>query len=359
MQSRAGDMKDSGRSDEIIALQSAESGMQVGRALLHALHNAGISVLYQDREMKTVWARNMRPPWIVDTGISGTGVSDTGGSDTGDGIGILPLAQEERIGAAKRKVAASGNPEHLEFSIPADDGVRWFQIWVDADHDDGGAVQGVVTTMVETTEQKRREQTLKTLLREVSHRSKNLLAIIQSIATQTSRYSDTLSDFLTRFRGRLQSLASSQDLVTSSNWRGAALRELVSGQVGRYGADPVRSLRFRGANPYLNPNAALHIGLAMHELAVNSVSYGALSRADGFVEVTADLTAAAAGETALSLTWAEAIGANDNQPSEKRFGSVALERVVPASLNGTAKLEISGDRLEYHLVVPRSNFETD
>jgi two-component sensor histidine kinase len=343
MQSKAGDMKGSGRSDEIIAPHSTESGMQLGRALLHALHNAGISVLYQDREMKTVWARNMRPPWASDTADSG----------------ILPPAQAERIGTAKRNVVASGNPEHLELSIPADDGVRWFQVWVDADHDDGGAVQGIVTTMVETTEQKRREQTLKALLREVSHRSKNLLAIIQSIATQTSRYSDTLTDFLTRFRGRLQSLASSQDLVTSSNWRGAALRELVSGQVGRYGADPLRSLRFRGANPYLNPNAALHIGLAMHELAVNSVSYGALSRADGFVEVTADLTAASAGETALSLVWAEAIGTNDNQPSEKRFGSVALERVVPASLNGTATLEITGGRVEYRLVVPRGNFETD
>ena len=174
--------------------------------------------------------------------------------------------------------------------FPAIEGVRWFQVWVDADRGDCGDVHGVVTTMVETTEQKRREQTLRTLLREVSHRSKNLLAIIQSIATQTGRYSGHIDDFLTRFRGRLQSLASSQDLVTSSNWRGAALRELVIGQVGRYGADPAHSLRFQGANPYLNPNAALHIGLAMHELAVNSVSYGALSRPDGFVEVTADLT---------------------------------------------------------------------
>ncbi|TJX03363.1 MAG: histidine kinase, partial [Mesorhizobium sp.] len=113
MQSRTGDMKDSGRSDEIIALQSAESGMQLGRALLHALHNAGISVVYQDREMKTVWARNMRPPWVSDRGVSDTGVSDMG-----DGNGILPLAQAERIGAAKRKVVASGNPEHLELSIP-------------------------------------------------------------------------------------------------------------------------------------------------------------------------------------------------------------------------------------------------
>jgi two-component sensor histidine kinase len=323
-------MSKSAQSDEVIVLRPAE--MQLGRALLHALHNAGISVLYQDREMKTVWARNMR---------------------------ALPPAHAERIGAAKRNVIASGNPERLELGIPTDDGVRWFQVWIDADHGEGGDVQGVVTTMVETTEQKRREQTLKTLLREVSHRSKNLLAIIQSIATQTGRYSETLGDFLTRFRGRLQSLASSQDLVTSSNWRGAALRELVSGQVGRYGADPTRSLRFRGENPYLNPNAALHIGLAMHELAVNSVSYGALSRPDGFVEVTANLMAASAAEPTLSLTWAEAIGANDNQRNEKRFGSVALERVVPTSLNGTATLEITGDRLEYRLVVPHGNFETD
>ncbi|WP_164749526.1 sensor histidine kinase, partial [Mesorhizobium sp. M7A.F.Ca.CA.004.11.1.1] len=270
MGSRTGNRKDDVQSDEVIALHPAESGMQLGRALLHALHNAGISVLYQDREMKTVWARNMRAPWV---------------SDTADSIGILPEAQADRIGAAKRDVIASGNPQRLEISVPVEDGSRWFEVWIDADHGDGGTVQGVVTTMVETTEQKRREQTLTTLLREVSHRSKNLLAIIQSIATQTGRYSDSIGDFLTRFRGRLQSLASSQDLVTSSNWRGAALRELVSGQVGRYGGDPVRSLRFQGANPYLNPNAALHIGLAMHELAVNSVSYGALSRPDGFVNV--------------------------------------------------------------------------
>ncbi|MER9331701.1 histidine kinase [Mesorhizobium sp. M0152] len=341
MRSRAGDIQNNRQGDEVIALHPAESGMQLGRALLHALHNAGISVLYQDRELKTVWARNMRAPWT---------------SDEADSNGILPTAQADRISAAKREVIATGSPEHLEINIPVEDGVRWFQVWVDADRGDSGDVQGVVTTMVETTEQKRREQTLTTLLREVSHRSKNLLAIIQSIASQTGRYSDGISDFLMRFRGRLQSLASSQDLVTSSNWRGAALRELVTSQLGRYGANTSHNLRFRGANPYLNPNAALHIGLAMHELAVNSVSYGALSQPDGFVEVTADLNTAAG---ALSLTWAETIGDYGGHASQKRFGSVALERVVPVSLNGTAKLDIADGHLEYHLVVPHGNFETE
>ncbi len=145
--------------------------------------------------------------------------------------------------------------------------------------------------------------------------------------------------------------------MTSSNWRGAALHELVTSQVGRYGTNTSHSLRFRGANPYLNPNAALHIGLAMHELAVNSVSYGALSRQDGFVEVTANLNTAATGEVALSLTWAETIGADAGR-NQKRFGSVALERVVPASLSGTASLDIADGHLEYRLVFPHSNFET-
>lgn len=330
------------RSDEVIAMHPAESGMQLGRALLHALHNAGISVLYQDREMKTVWARNMRAPWA---------------SETADGKDLLSPAQAERIGAAKRKVVETGDADRLELGIPDGDGVRWFHIWIDADRSDSGEVQGVVTTMVETTEQKRREQTLKTLLREVSHRSKNLLAIIQSIATQTGRYSETLGDFLTRFRGRLQSLASSQDLVTSSNWRGAALRELVSGQVGRYSADPGRSLRFDGENPYLSPNAALHIGLAMHELAVNSLSYGALSQPDGQVEVSARIAAGGEPAQGLLLVWTEAIG--DSPRNKKRFGSVALERVVPASLNGSATLEIKEGRLEYRLTIPRGNFEID
>jgi len=327
---------------EVIAMHPSESGMQVGRALLHALHNAGISVLYQDRQMKTVWARNMNAPWAA---------------ETADGKDLLSTAQAERIRAAKLKVIESGNADQLELSIPGSQGVRWFQLWIDADRGEAGDVLGVVTTMVETTEQKRREQTLKTLLREVSHRSKNLLAIIQSIATQTGRYTETLGEFLARFRGRLQSLASSQDLVTSSNWRGAALHELVSGQVGRYSSDLAQSLRFAGENPYLNPNAALHIGLAMHELVVNSVSYGALSRPDGHVEVRARLETENGTAPNLLLTWTEAVG--DAPRNEKRFGSVALERVVPMSLNGSATLDIGKDRMEYRLTVPHGNFETD
>lgn len=316
-------------------------------ALLHVSRNAGIAVLYQDHTLQTVWSHNLQPPWAeVLEEQPGTANS-------------LPQQQADRLVAAKKNVLATGNSDGLEVSIADNSaGMRWYDVCIDADHSSSGQVQGVVVTVIETTEQKRREQTLKALLREVSHRSKNLLAIIQSIASQTGHYSGSIDVFLERFRGRLQSLASSQDLVTSSNWRGAGFRELVIGQVKRYSSDTEHAVHILGEDPYLTPNAALHIGLAVHELAVNSVSFGALSRADGHVEVTASRVSGPDGEGQLALHWSEAIGPTaDATTRKKRFGSVALERVVPAALSGSAVLEIGVDRLQYRLLMPQANFE--
>ncbi|NGN42386.1 PAS domain-containing protein [Mesorhizobium sp. CGMCC 1.15528] len=324
-------------------------GARIGQSLLQVLKNTGVCVLYQDRHLRYLWVHNLPEPWTPDTVI--------GHSDDE----IIPGHQAERIISAKSRVLETGNSETLEFSLPHEAGMRWFDLWIDADKGATGEgdVVGVMTTVIETTDQKRREQTLKTLLRELSHRSKNLLAIIQSIATQTGRYSGTIDSFLSRFRGRLQSLASSQDLITSSNWRGADLRELVTSQVGRYSPGASRSIVFEGINPYLNPNAALHIGLALHELVVNSVSYGALARNGGFVTVSAKPVNGDNGDVALSFSWTETVGPEARDMGEKKFGSVALERVVPASMNGTANFAIEGDTLEYRLEIPAGSFEIE
>ena len=206
------------------------------------------------------------------------------------------------------------------------------------------------------TDRKRREQTLRALLREVSHRSKNLLAIIQSIATQTGRYSDSIDSFLSRFRGRLQSLSSSQDLVTSSNWRGADLRELVMGQVGRYVADPARHVRIEGREPLSQPQCRL---AHRPRPARARRQFGELRRT--FASRKASSRSAPRWATARSSTstWREAISQREAAAAEKRFGSVALERVVPASLNGSATLTIGKAELEYRLTVPSGSFELE
>ena len=352
MSSGAGDREKAKWSKAPLPSDLIENRPEAARGLVRALRHTGVSVFYQDNDLRIVWAHNVPTGW--------TGAVKAGASDPD----FLPSSVAERVGAAKRSVLAALKPERLEVSVPDSEGERWFDIWIDADRDAKGGARGVITTAVEITEQKRREQTLRALLREVSHRSKNLLAIIQSIATQTGRHSIGIEGFLLRFRGRLQSLASSQDLVTSSNWRGADLHDLVLGQVARYTASPYGAVNFEGERPWLNPNAALHIGLALHELAVNSVSFGALSKADGVVTVSARIVPGPPGDTALSLTWSEPIGTPGEVPAdaatrERRFGSVALERIVPASLNGVANLDIAAGKVEYRLAIPFGSFEAE
>lgn len=318
---------------------------QLGVALLHALRNAGVSVLYQDSELRTVWARNMAAPWAIP-------------GDRGEKT-ILPPAQLERIMAARRAAITLGRADRFEISAPGENDTRWFEVWVDPDFSDDGTVRGVITTKVETTERKHREQSLRALLREVSHRSKNLLAIIQSLASQTGRYSSSIGEFLTFFHGRLQSLASSQDLITSSNWRGALLRDLVHGQLDRYIDGDRDRLQFEGANPYLNPNAALHIGLALHELTVNSRSRGALSRNRGTIAISSVLAGDKDQAKTLHVSWREPFAVGDSQFASRNFSLVTLERVVPTSLSGRAELKVANDVLEYRLAVPHRNFEEE
>lgn len=315
----------------------------VGRVLLRALRNTDISVLYQDDKLNIVWAENAPGGW-TSRSLAGTGAD-----------GLLSEADARRLADARQSVLDGGPQQRFEICVPDPKAMRWFDVWIDADQSESGKPAGVITTTVDITDQKRREQTLRALLREVSHRSKNLLAIIQSIASQTGRYAESIGEFLTLFRGRIQSLAASQDLVTSSDWRGADLHQLIAGQVVRYCEDPVKNVRMDGRNPYLNPNAALHIGLALHELAVGSVTNGAFSRPGGVVRVSA-LPVDENPGSALELVWREE---SRSSSGNRHFGSVTLERVVPAALNGTSTLTVDEGGLVYRLVIPASNFEVE
>jgi two-component sensor histidine kinase len=303
----------------------------------------GTFVIAADPTGVITWAVNVPGSWASGP-CDGLALND-----------VLPTDVAEPIALAIADAVATGQPGWLEVATSLDGVTKWYALWLTLDRDDRGASDILVMTGLDITEQKHRERTLRTLLREVSHRSKNLLAIIQSIATQTGRHTETVDAFLARFRGRIQSMASTQDLVTASNWRGAELHELARSQVARYVADPALSLYLTGERPYLNPNAALHIGLALHELAVNSVSYGALSRPEGAVAV--DCAWSDDEPSELCLRWTEAISIADGEVGRKRFGSTALERVVPAALGSTADLAIEPELLTYRLRIPRDNFE--
>jgi two-component sensor histidine kinase len=325
---------------------STHLGDDRGASLLRALANTGIVVICCRHDFSVVWSENVPRSWSQEP-IEGLRFTRH-----------FPADVAAQVARAKLAVLSTEVSQQFEISLPGETGDTWFQVWIDLERRPGEhnpQERRLVVTAVDVSEQKRREQTLRALLRELAHRSKNLLAIIQSIANQTGRFSGNVEEFLQRFRGRLHSLASSQDLVTSTEWRGADLRELTVGQVSRYTGTPLTNIILDVESIYLTPNAALHVGLALHELVVNSVSYGALSRPDGVVSLSSRRSEDDP-DGALVLEWREAIALGDRQYGTKRFGSIALERVVPAALGGTAELDIGAERLVYTLRMPPSNF---
>ena len=119
---------------------------------------------------------------------------------------------------------------------------------------------------------------------ELSHRIKNVLALVQSIANQTLKGGAEISAAKRGFDGRLQSLSSAQDLLTQSSWTKADLGMLVEGALAPH-AEPSR-FSITGADTELSSKCALALALALHELATNAAKYGALSTAEGRIAIS-------------------------------------------------------------------------
>lgn len=215
----------------------------------------------------------------------------------------------------------------------------------------------LITTIIDRSEERRREKILQSLLRDVSHRSKNLLAIIQSIVTQTSQYTDSIDAYVQKLRGRIFSLSRSQDLVTDSGWRGAFAHELLNQQVSAYVPSGQDLVRFEGENILLSPNVTMHLGLAFHELLINAINYGTFLTAGDQIRVSCSIIDVDQVKH-IKVDWNEPVNprfrtlATGAEIPVRRLGTAILERVVPASVNGRAAYEIKPLDVHYGLVFP-------
>ncbi|MDQ0458170.1 sensor histidine kinase [Rhizobium paknamense] len=312
---------------------------QLREFFIAALLDIGASLTLQDADGHYICITSLPPRWPL---AAGQEPSDD--SIFGPEIGA-------RLKDLKAGLEQPGDGANLEVE-PGDDTVFEFRcrlIRMSPDY------VCLMTVLVDRTEERRRERLLRALLREVSHRSKNLLAIIQSIAFQTARYSGTLDQFLAKFRGRLHALSTSQDLVTDSSWRGAYFHDLVRQQMEKYVPETANLVHVTGENVLLSPNAALHIGLALHELVVNAISHGDFVSRRAIIEIGCSRLEGPDGEE-IRVTWTEPLspGLTTDLANTKagRFGSTVLERVVPASVNGRVLHRLEGGSVYYELIFP-------
>ncbi|MGA0603691.1 HWE histidine kinase domain-containing protein [Caulobacter sp. KR2-114] len=171
-----------------------------------------------------------------------------------------------------------------------------------------------------------------TMVAELDHRVKNVLASVQSMALQSARKTTSLDAFLKTFAGRLEAMASAHTLLTATRWRGAEIVNIAAAELG--GLAPGQA-HWRGPEIVLNPRATNALTLALHELATNAVKYGALSVETGRV----DVTWRAMSDGGFELIWQERGGPPVIVPQKRGFGCTLLERVTGRELGGSAVLE--------------------
>jgi two-component sensor histidine kinase len=320
--------------------QAGQSDDKLREFLMPALVDLGATIIIQNCRQDYLLFANLPDIWAVEH-VGAPSDASLFGPDVA-----------AKLSQLKQNMTEPGRKGTIEVTVGSD---QVYEFRVQAVEFENGGLH-LVTTIVDRSEERHRERLLRALLREVSHRSKNLLAIIQSIALQTARYSGSLELFLNKFRGRLYSLSQSQDLITDSSWRGAYFFELVQQQTEKYLPENKHLVSVTGDNVLLTPNASLHLGLALHELIVNAVSHGSILRSGRAIDVTCTRLHVS-GSDSLEVVWDEIldptyIADRSEDALKANFGSTVLERVVPASVNGKAIYAISSGHISYRLVFP-------
>jgi PAS domain S-box-containing protein len=262
---------------------------------------------------------------------------------------------QARTVAAWRQAVANRSMYQVDYRLKSVGGdYRWTAArGVPLLDEDGGVIEWVGMNE-DITSDKQAEEHANLIMRELSHRTKNLLAVIASLVRRTidgNRDPEVqAADFVERIHG----LARSHDLLVRGDWRGVSLNELVLSHLEPFGIAPER-LSVEGPPVELRPEAAQNVGLALHELATNATKHGALKRSgNGSLKVTWRIEPNG-GEPALLHERDEDTVAASNDSLPSGFGRVMLEQLVGASVGGTAQYELGDARLYWQLKAPLQN----
>jgi PAS domain S-box-containing protein len=308
-----------------------------------ALHGSNVTVYTQDRDLRYT---------SVSGPMLGLDVDEIVGQTDDD---ILPEESREAIVALKREVLLAGQPRDSEARIERGSTVRWYDFHIEPLRDVTGEIVGLTCAAVDITERKEGEAHLRLLMRELTHRSKNLLAVIQAMARQTGRHAGTIEAFLEQFSARLQALAASHDLLIQESWYGALLTELVRTQLGHYLDREGSQVTAEGPAILLKPEAAQSLGLALHELSTNAAKFGALSVPTGRVTIAWRRLPPTEGFGA-EIIWTESGGPPVRKPERQGFGSLVIERNLARSLDADVELTFPPEGVCCRIIIPLTQF---
>ena len=190
------------------------------------------------------------------------------------------------------------------------------------------------------------------LTRELTHRVKNTLATVTSLAMLTRRGATSVEGYADALTARLRALSSTHDLLTHRDWTSAPLRDVLEAEFAPYSKSSEVRLDLSGPDVLLSANIALSLGLAIHELVTNAAKYGAFSVPGGMISINWVLNP---GGNAVQLQWQETGGPRVAKPSVRGFGSDLVEKLMARELNSDVRIQFNPEGVSCSLKVPIIN----
>ncbi|GJD32592.1 hypothetical protein PMNALOAF_3869 [Methylobacterium adhaesivum] len=259
----------------------------------------------------------------------------------------FPVARVIREGLERAELEA-------EFERP--DGSRiWTLIVATPVRNAAGNVTGVVAAISDIDARKRAEEQRDLLNNELSHRMKNLLAMVQAIASNTLRGATDIDVAKEVLADRLITLGRAHDLLLGGAAEHAGMELVIRGAVGLQD-DGSGRVRYSGPEVEIGGRAALALALMVHELATNAAKYGALLTTEGHVDIAWTLEGDDAART-LAISWCESGGVAVVPPSRKGFGTRLIERGLVGAVDGKVSLTYPPDGVRCVVQAPLRNFQ--
>jgi PAS domain S-box-containing protein len=209
-----------------------------------------------------------------------------------------------------------------------------------------GRIVGASKIARDITERKLAEERIRLLAREVDHRAKNLLALVQATVHLTR--ADTPEELKRAIEGRIRAIANAHTLIAQSRWAGANFHTLVVEELAPFGRHPDVRAEIEGPDLILQPATAQSMAIALHELATNAAKYGALSTPNGRVRVEWSVSP----DARFAFRWLEKGGPPVAPPRRRGVGTRVIEQVVEGQMKGEVRLDWRAEGLVCEVVVP-------
>lgn len=264
---------------------------------------------------------------------------------TSASIRALILAEDlDRLRGLLDQAAGEARTINIELRIRRPNGdMRWCSVTAASSVDSEGRQIRLSGVTIDITERKNAEQRQSLLSREVDHRAKNALAVVQSMVRLTR--APDMESYLTAIEGRISALARVHTILSLSSWESAELSVLTRSEIEPYGQPG--QIAFSGRPLLLEPAAAQIVAMVLHELATNAAKYGALSDTIGRLSVSWHTDA-----DGLHVTWNETGGPAVSAPTQRGFGTRSVIGSVETQLGGKAEFDWDPAGLKCRLHVP-------